>query len=96
MKKTIKQETKNKSLYSKNKKPSRSVKNTGFKDKAKALETLRIIKNLDKVKQMQIVLTMYYRAEYHPNKTPEMKEAQLIFKDWLIKNGYKHSIKKIL
>ena len=93
MKKTIKQETKNKSLYSKNKQPIRSVKNTGFKDKSKALETLRIIKHLDKVKQMQIVLTMYYRAEYHPNKTPEMKDAQLIFKDWLIKNGYKHSIK---
>ncbi len=91
-----KSKTKNKSLYSKNKKPSRSVKNTGFKDKAKALETLRIIKPLDKVRQMQIVLTMYYRAEYHPNKTPEMKEAQVIFKDWLIKNGYKHSIKKIL
>ena len=94
MKKTIKQETKNKSLYSKNKKPKHSVKNTGFKDKAKALETIRIIKPLDKVRQMQIVLTMYYRAEYHPNKTPEMKEAQTIFKTWLKKNGYKHSIKK--
>jgi hypothetical protein len=82
-------ETKNKSLYSKNKQPSKSIKGTGFRDKAKALETLKIIKNLDKVKQMQIVLTMYYRAEYHPNKTTEMKEAQVIFKNWLIKNGYR-------
>ena len=52
----------NKSLYSKNKNPSKSVKNTGFKDEEKALNTLDIIKNLDKIKQMQIVLTMYYRA----------------------------------
>ncbi len=62
----------NKSLYSKNKNPSKSVKNTGFKDEEKALNTLDIIKNLDKIKQMQIVLTMYYRAEHHPYKTNDM------------------------
>jgi hypothetical protein len=62
----------NKSLYSKNKNPSKSVKNTGFKDEEKALNTLEIIKNLDKIKQMQIVLTMYYRAEHHPYKTNDM------------------------
>jgi len=62
----------NKSLYSKNKNPSKSVKNTGFKDEEIALNTLEIIKNLDKIKQMQIVLTMYYRAEHHPYKTNDM------------------------
>lgn len=82
----------NKSLYSKNKNPSKSVKNTGFKDEEKALNTLDIIKNLDKIKQMQIVLTMYYRAEHHPYKTNEMIKAQNIFKKWLIKNGYKNSV----
>ena len=82
----------NKSLYSKNKNPSNSVKNTGFKDEEKALNTLDIIKNLDKIKQMQIVLTMYYRAEHHPYKTNDMIKAQNIFKKWLIKNGYKNSV----
>jgi hypothetical protein len=82
----------NKSLYSKNKNPSKSVKNTGFKDEEKALNTLDIIKNLDKIKQMQIVLTMYYRAEHHPYKTNDMIKAQNIFKKWLIKNGYKNSV----
>jgi hypothetical protein len=82
----------NKSLYNKNKNPSKSVKNTGFKDEEKALNTLEIIKNLDKIKQMQIVLTMYYRAEYHPYKTNDMLKAQNIFKKWLIKNGYKNSV----
>jgi hypothetical protein len=42
---------------------------------------------------MQIVLTMYYRAEHHPHKTPDMKKAQKIFKGWLIKKGYKNSVK---
>ncbi len=76
----------NKSLYSPNKNPSKSVKNTGFKDKAKAIETLKLIKKLDKIKQKQIVLTMYYRAEYHPHKTKEMIEAQKIFKKFLDTN----------
>ena len=84
--------SKSKSLFSPNKKPSKSVKNTGFKDKEKAIETLKIIKKLDKIRQMQIVLTMYYRAEYHPHKTKDMKEAQKVFKVWLINNGYKESI----
>ncbi len=79
-------------LYNPNKNPKKSIKNTGFKDKEKALETLKIIKNLDKNHQMQIVLTMYYRAEYHPSKTKNMIEAQKIFKKWLISNGYKSSI----
>lgn len=80
------------SLFSPNKKPSKSIKNTGFKDKEKAIETLKIIKKLDKVRQMQIILTMYYRAEYHPHKTKDMKEAQKVYKEWLISNGYKESI----
>jgi hypothetical protein len=81
-------------LYNANRNPSKSTKNTGFKDKNKALETLKIIKKLDKTKQMLIVLTMYYRAEHHPHKTKDMIEAQRIFKKWLVKHGYKKSIIK--
>lgn len=83
----------NKSLYSANKNPNKSVQGTGFKNKEKALNTLKIIKHLDKIKQMQIVLTMYYRAKHHPHKTDDMKKAQKIFKKWLIDNGYKKSVK---
>ncbi len=81
-------------LYNPNKNPKKSVKNTGFKDKAKALETIEIVKKLDKIHQMQIILTMYYRAEHHPYKTKDMEQAQKIFKKWLIENGYKTSIVK--
>jgi len=84
----------NKTLYNQSRNPKKSTKNTGFKDKNKALETLQIIKKLDKIKQMQIVLTMYYRAEHHPHKTKDMIGAQKIFKKWLINNGYKKSVIK--
>ncbi len=83
----------NPTLYNSSKNPKKSTKGTGFKDEEKALETIKIIKKLDKVKQMQIVLTMYYRAEHHPHKTKDMKKAQGIFKKWLINNGYKKSVK---
>jgi hypothetical protein len=83
----------NTSLYANNKNPSKSIKNTGYKNEDKALNTVKIIKHLDKIKQMQIILTMYYRAKYHPHKTLDMIKAQKIFKKWLIKNGYKKSIK---
>jgi hypothetical protein len=81
----------NKTLYNPNKNPKKSTKNTGFKNKQKALDTLEIIKKLDKTKQMQIVLTMYYRAEHHPYKTKDMENAQKVFKKWLKDNGYKNS-----
>jgi len=76
-------------LYKPNKNPKKSVKNTGFKDKDKALETIKIVKDLDKNHQMQIILTMYYRAQYHPHKTKNMEEAQKIFKKWLDKRNVK-------
>jgi len=81
-------------LYNKNKNPKKSIKNTGFANKEKAIETIRIVKKLNKIKQMQIILTMYYRAEHHPYKNKNMEEAQKVFKKWLIKNNYKSSVKK--
>jgi hypothetical protein len=68
--------------------PKTSTKGTGFKDKQKALDTLKIIKNLDKNKQTQIVITMYNRAKYHPNQTKSMRDAMKIFKEWLKKRGF--------
>jgi hypothetical protein len=75
----------NKSLYEDNH-PQTSTKGTGFKNKEKAVDTLKIIKNRDLVYQKQVVNTMYNRAKYHPHQTKEMKDAMKIFKDWLEKN----------
>lgn len=82
----------NKTLYNPNKNPKKSTKGTGFKNEEKAYNTIQIIKKLDNIKQMQIVLTMYYRAKYHPYRTKDMEKAQKIFKQWLIKRGYKNSV----
>jgi aromatic ring hydroxylase len=75
----------NKSLYE-DKHPETSTKGTGFKDKEKVLDTLKIIKKRDLVYQKQVVNTMYNRAKHHPNQTKEMRDAMKIFKDWLDKN----------
>ena len=76
---------KNKSLYEDNH-PQTSTKGTGFKDKEKALETLKIIKDRDMKYQKQVVLTMYNRAKFHPHQTEGMREAMKVYNDWLTKN----------
>ena len=75
----------NKSLYEDNH-PTTSTKGTGFKNKQKALDTLKIIKNRDIVYQKQVVNTMYNRAKYHPYQTKDMLEAMKVYKEWLDKN----------
>jgi len=77
------------SLYA-DKHPETSTKGTGFRDKQKALDTIKIIKDKNKIKQMQIVLTMFYRAKHHPHRTKNMEDAMKIFKKWLNKNNYKN------
>ena len=72
----------NTSLYE-DKHPNTSTKGTGFKNKQKALDTLKIIKDRDLVYQKQVVTTMYNRAKYHPYQTPDMIEAMKIFNKWL-------------
>jgi len=65
--------------------PETSTKGTGFKDKQKALDTLKIIKNRDLTYQKQIVITMYNRAKFHPHQTKEMRDAMKVYYDWLKK-----------
>ena len=77
----------NKSLYE-DKHPETSTKGLGFRNKQKAIDTLKIIKNRDLTYQKQVVNTMYNRAKYHPYQTKDMKEAMKIFKKWLQKNKH--------
>ena len=78
----------NKTLYSDDH-PETSTKGTGFKNKQKALDTLKIIKKRDMTYQKQVVTTMYNRAKYHPYQTEAMREAMKIYKRWLKKNNKK-------
>lgn len=63
--------------------PKTSTKGTGFKDKQKALDTLKIIKDRDLTYKKLIVVTMYNRAKYHPHQTKEMRDAMKVFRNWL-------------
>ncbi len=83
----------NKSLYL-DKHPKTSTKGVGFANEQKAKDTIKIVSKFKKVKQMQIILTMYYRAYHHPHRTKDMEKAMKILKKWLINNGYKNSIIK--
>jgi hypothetical protein len=75
------------SLYE-DKHPKTSLKGTGFKDRQKAKETLQLIKDKPFSYQVQVVLTMYNRAKYHPHQTPEMRDAMEVFMKWLKKFVY--------
>lgn len=64
--------------------PDKSMKKLGFKNKSVAKYTISKIKSKPKAYQFQVINTMYNRAKYHPNRTPDMEEAMKIFKTWLL------------
>lgn len=78
-------------LYDPNKNPEQSIQGTGYANKKKALETLKIIEREPLVKQKQIVITMYYRAKHHQNRTRGMLEAMKTFEPWMKKHNIKTS-----
>ena len=57
----------------------------GFKNKEKALYTIKTIKNRSIKYQVNVVATMLGRAKNHPNKTGEMEDAIEIFGNWMKK-----------
>ena len=67
--------------------PKTTTHGSGFKDKKKALYTLKAIKNRDLKYQVNVVATMLGRAKKHPSQTEEMREAIVVFNKWM--NGYK-------
>jgi len=72
----------NKSLYL-DEHPELSLKGTGFKNKATAKKTIKLIEKRSLKYQYDVINTMYNRAKYHPHQTEDMKEAMIIFKNWL-------------
>ena len=66
-------------------KPETTIKNLGFKNKEKAIYTIKKIKNKSIKYQKSVINTMYNRAKYHPNRTKDMEDAMKIFKRWLNK-----------
>lgn len=82
MKDNPKIKPKNLSLYSDYNKET-TIPNLGFKDKEKAIYTLKKIKNKSIKYQVSLVSTMIGRAKNHPHQTKGMIDAIKIFQKWL-------------
>lgn len=63
----------------------------GFKDKQAALDSIEKIKKKSKGYQVKVIITLYYRAKFHPHQTHAMRDAMKVFKKWLDANGYSKS-----
>ena len=63
--------------------PKTTTHGLGFKDKEKAIHTIKIIKNRDLKYQVNVIATMLGRAKNHPNKTKDMNDAIIVFKKWM-------------
>ena len=73
--------------------PKTTTYGLGFKDKEKALYTVKAIKNRDIKYQVNVIATMLGRAKKHPHKTKNMKDAIKVFSLWM-KNYKKNRITK--
>ena len=71
--------------------PKTTTYGLGFKDKEKALHTVKAIKNRDLKYQVNVIATMLGRAKKHPHKTKNMKDAIRVFSLWM-KNYKKNRI----
>tara|TARA_Y100001958_G_scaffold144754_1_gene122894 strand:- start:687 stop:1238 length:552 start_codon:yes stop_codon:yes gene_type:complete len=74
--------------------PKTTTHGLGFKDKNKAIYTIKKIKNRSKKYQVNVVATMMGRAKKHPNKTKGMVEAIKVFSLWM-RNYKKLKFKQI-
>lgn len=63
----------------------KTIKNLGFKNKEKAIYSIKKVKHLSKKDQFRIINVLYQRAKYHPNITKDMKEAMSVLKAYLKK-----------
>ena len=82
----------NLSLYS-DYNPKTTTHGLGFKDKEKAIHTIKIIKNRDLKYQVNVIATMLGRAKKHPHKTKNINEAIKVFSIWM-KNYKKNRASK--
>ena len=73
--------------------PKTTTFGLGFKDKEKALHTVKAIKNRDLKYQVNVIATMLGRAKKHPYKTKNMKDAIKVFSLWM-KNYKKNRVYK--
>ena len=81
-------------LYS-DRNPETTIKGFGYKNKDKAIFTLKKLKKIKASKKysFQVVNTMYNRAKYHKYRTKDMEKAMKVFNKFLKAYKSKKSIK---
>ena len=71
--------------------PKTTTQGLGFKDKNKAIYTIKAIKSRELRYQVNVIATMMGRAKKHPNRTKGMEDAIKVFNSWM--KDYKNNKK---
>ena len=66
--------------------PESTIK-VGFKDKKAALDSIEKISHKPMDYQIKVIITLYYRAKFHPHQTASMRKAMGVFAKWLSKHS---------
>jgi hypothetical protein len=66
--------------------PETTIK-VGFKNKQAALDSIKKIGHKSMDYQIKVIITLYYRAKFHPHQTLDMRKAMGIFAKWLKKHS---------
>lgn len=83
--------TKSDNLYTDDN-PETTISGLGFKDKAKAEESVENLKQLigteeiTKTHAIQAAISMEQRSKHHPHRNDEMKEAENVFRAFIEKH----------
>ena len=64
--------------------PETTIK-VGFANKQAALDSIKKIAHKPIDYQIKVIITLYYRAKFHPHQTQSMRKAMGIFAKWLRK-----------
>eukprot|EP00960_Hanusia_phi_P077929 768758-Hanusia_phi.AAC.3 len=63
--------------------PGTTQKGTGFANAEAALRTTRLVEDRPPNKRIWTINTMLHRAKHHPHQTQGMRDAIVIFEDWI-------------
>lgn len=74
--------------------PETTIK-VGFANKQAALDSIDKIAHKPMDYQIKVIITLYYRAKFHPHQTPSMRKAMGVFAKWLNKHSPTSLDKKI-
>lgn len=74
--------------------PETTIK-VGFANKQAALDSIDKIAYKPMDYQIKVIITLYYRAKFHPHQTPGMIKAMRVFAKWLRKHSPTSLDKKI-